>query len=879
MDPATPLPTGTVTFLFTDIEGSVRLWEQHPDAMRQALARHDLLLRHAIEAHGGQVFKTVGDAFCAAFSTPPAAVAAALEAQRALLSEPWEETGPLRVRLALHTGVPDVHGGDYFGAPLNRVARLLAAGHGGQVLLSAATQELVRDRLPEGVTLRDLGEYRLRDLARPERVFQLVHADIPAEFPPLRGLDAGPHNLPVQRTPLIGREKEIAAVRQLLLRTDTGLVTLTGPGGTGKTRLALHVGADLLDDFSDGVFFVDLAPIRDPGLVASAIAQTLGVREAGGQPLVETVRAFLREKSLLLVVDNFEQVVAAAPLVADLLATAPRLKVLVTSRGVLRLQGEQEFPVPPLALPDPQRLPPLEGLSQYGAVALFLQRARAVKPEFDLTPENALVVAEICHRLDGLPLAIELAAARIRLLPPQAIASRLGTGGEAAGGALKLLTGGARDRPARQQALRTAIAWSYDLLDAAEKTLFRRLTVFVGGCTLEAAEAVCSADGDREIDLLDAAASLVEKSLLRQDERLAGEPRLVMLETIREFGRECLIESGEEASLRHRHAEYVHRWVERAERELEGPDQAAWLDQLKVEHYNVQAMLEWCVLHPEKTDLGLRSAAGLVLYWDVHGHYTEGSGWLERLLGNSDHASREEHAKGLQAAGEFARLQGDNSRAVELASQSLALAREIGDNQVAARSLQILGNVTYIRGDVASARVLTAESLSIFRKLGDRQGAARSVHHLGVLALREGDYAEAGARFEESLAMHREQGNGQRIALNIFCLALVARGRGEYRAADACLRESMAIARGLGYQRLLVMGVEGFAAVLLGAAGRVREVMHLPPQPNEGALVADSLAAARAALGEEAFAAAWAEGRSLTLDEAVALALDETREG
>jgi predicted ATPase/class 3 adenylate cyclase len=488
------LPTGTVTFLFTDIEGSTRLWAQHPDGMRVALARHDTLLREAIEAHGGAVFKTIGDAFCAAFTTAADAVAAIVEAQRALAHESWETTGSLRVRAALHTGAAAQRDADYFGHTLSRVARLRDAGHGGQTLLSLATAELVRDHLPPNLELRDLGQHRLKDLTRPERIFQLVIPDLPADFPSLRALDPRRANLPVQPTDFIGREREVAEVCGLLRRDGVRLVTLTGPGGTGKTRLGIQVAAELLDEFSDGVAFVALAPISDPALAASAIAQALEVKESGGTPLIESLKAYLREKQLLLVLDNFEQIADAAPLVAELLAAATQLTVLVTSRERLHLSGEHEYAVPPLGLPpttDDRRpttgrwRPNLHTITQYEAVRLFIERAQAARADFAVTNDNAPAVAEICYRLDGLPLAIELAAARVKLFPPQALLTRLDN-------RLKLLTGGARDLPARQQTIRNTIDWSYNLLDAGEQTLFARLGVFVGGCTLEAAEAVCS---------------------------------------------------------------------------------------------------------------------------------------------------------------------------------------------------------------------------------------------------------------------------------------------------------------------------------------------------------------------------------------------------
>src|SRR5215207_7851027 len=578
------LPSGTVTFLFTDIEGSTKLWERSPQAMQRALARHDQILRDAVEDLGGCVFKTIGDAFCCAFSTTTDALEAALEAQRALLTkEGWpEETGPLRVRMALHTGTTEERDGDYFGPPVNRVARLLSAAHGGQVLLSLATQELVRDQLPLDVELRDLGEHRLKDLFGPERVFQLVAPGLPAEFPPLRTLEGHPNNLPLQPTPLVGREREVSEIAERLRSEGVRLLTLTGPGGTGKTRLALQSAAELLEEFDDGAFFVALAAITDPELVPSAIAEPLGVRESAEQTLQESLKSYIRDKRLLLILDNFEQVLEGAPVAGELVGACPKLKVLATSRIPLRLYGEQEYPVPPLALPDPSDLPPLEILTQYGAVKLFVERARAVKADFAVTNESAPAVAEICARLDGLPLAIELAAARIRILPPQQMLQRLGD-------RLKLLKGGARDVPARQQTLRGTIDWSYDLLTEEEKVLFWRLSVFSRSHTLEAAEEVCDPEG--KLDALEVVGSLLEKSLLRREQGVGGEPRFVMLETVHEYAREKLEESEEAEEVERRHAEYFLALAEEANPKLKGPDQLQWLQRRETEHDNMRAAL------------------------------------------------------------------------------------------------------------------------------------------------------------------------------------------------------------------------------------------------------------------------------------------------
>src|SRR5918995_1701993 len=559
-------PTGTVTFLFTDVEGSTKLWERHTETMRTALARHDEILRRSIEVHGGHVFKTVGDAFCALES--------ALAAQRAFLSDPWHtEIVALRARMALHTGTAEERGGDYFGPAVNRVARLLSAGHGGQVLLSSSTQELVRDHLPPKTHLRDLGERRLKDLSRPERIFQLTAPDLPSEFPPLRTLETHTNNLPLQATPLIGREREVEAVCELLRSSETRLLTLLGPGGTGKTRVGLQVAAELVDDFEDGVFFVPIASITDPTLVAPTIARVLGLSEGGARRAEELLEGYLRDRQALLLLDNLEQVLEAAPVVDRLLSTAAGLKILATSRTPLGLYGEYEFPIPPLSLPDPESLPPLEDLTEYEAVRLFVERARAVRPDFSLVEDNAPAVVEICQRLDGLPLAIELAAARIKLLPPQVLLDRLGN-------RLKILTGGARNLPERQRTLRNAIEWSYGLLDEGEKMLFGRFGVFSSGATLEAMEAVCEAEGDLPTDVFEGASSLLDKSLLRQEEEVGGEPRFVMLETIHEFADEKLEGSGDAEAVRRAHAEYFLALAEEAEPMLWGAEDAAWLDWL-----------------------------------------------------------------------------------------------------------------------------------------------------------------------------------------------------------------------------------------------------------------------------------------------------------
>lgn len=483
MLPALP-PAGTLTFLFTDIEGSTKLWEADPEGMSTVLARHDALMRAAIEASNGAVFKTIGDAFCAAFATAPEALSAVLNAQLAIVEEPWPSEIPLRVRMSLHTGAVEQRDGDYFGPPLNRTARLLSTGHGGQVLLSQTTYELVRDSLPPDVSLRDLGSHRLKDLARPEQVYQLVHPKLPSTFSPIRSLSSYSNNLPQQLTSFIGREREIADLEELLSKTR--LLTLTGSGGSGKSRLSLQVAADSLDDFPDGAWFVELASLSDPGLIPQTIASVLGLKEQSDRPMVQTITQSLKDKRLLLILDNCEHLLDTTAEIAEaLIRQCLGVKILASSREALSIAGEQAYRVPSLSLPDPKQQQTPESLSQYESVRLFIDRALLSRADFQVTNRSAPALASICTRLDGIPLAIELAAARVRSLSLEEIDDRLGQ-------RFRLLTGGSRTALPRQQTLRSLIDWSYDLLSDQEKLLLQRLSVFSGGWTLESAEAVCS---------------------------------------------------------------------------------------------------------------------------------------------------------------------------------------------------------------------------------------------------------------------------------------------------------------------------------------------------------------------------------------------------
>jgi predicted ATPase/DNA-binding SARP family transcriptional activator len=628
----------------------------------------------------------------------------------------------------------------------------------------------------------------------------------PAAVPPLT---ARPNNLPAQPTPLIGREHERATAGALLRREEVRLLTLTGPGGTGKTRLGLQIAADLLDQFADGVYLVELAPIRDPGLIASAVVQALGVREETDRPPMASLKAYLREKHLLLLLDNFEHLLAAASVVTELLAAAPRLKVLVTSRAVLHLRGEHEFPVPPLAVPDLKRLPPSEALSQYAAVALFIQRALAVRPSFRVTNENAPAVAEICHRLDGLPLAIELAAARIKLFSPQALLPRLEH-------RLSLLTGGAHDLPARQQTLRDAIAWSYDLLTEREQRLFRRLSIFAGGCIVEAVEAVCSVVSQGEMLGLEELAALVDQSLLQQEDAGRGEPRFTMLETIREYAQERLRESGEAEVLQWQHGSYFLRLAEAAEAALRGTEAAFWLERLETEHDNLRAALAWAI-EREEAEIGLQLIGALAPFWTMRAHWAEGEQWVTQVLALPGAAPRTPaRAAGLRAAALLAETQGDAEAARTCYYESLAIARECGDQVRSAQILATLGDMARRLGQIGRARPLYEESLVLYRELDDQRGLAGLLMSMGLMGVEARDFERARALLEESRAKYAELGDAWGVASTLVGLGTIAAVcEDDLEKARRYVEECLAIHRRLGARAKIASALYQLADVAM----------------------------------------------------------------
>jgi predicted ATPase/class 3 adenylate cyclase len=913
------LPTGTLTYLFTDIEGHSRPWDTHPQAMRTAMARHDALLTAVFAQHDGVVVRPrgEGDSLFTVFVRASDAVAAALAGQRALAAEDWGVVGPLRVRMGLHTGEADLREGDYYGSAVNRCGRIRSAAYGGQVLLSTATATLVRGALPPDTWLIDVGRHRLRNLHEPEQLFQLAAPDVPRDFPPLKTLDTQPNNLPLQLTSFVGRERELTALRTLLQQAR--LVTLVGPGGTGKTRLALEAAAEALDGFPDGVFFVDLTPLGDPGLVAQTIARAQGLRDNEGRSHEEALRAFLRDKHRLLVLDNFEHLLEAAPLVADLLQACPHVRVLVTSREPLRLRGEQLYPVAPLGVAAGET--PARTLVQSEGVQLFVERARARQPDFALSDAIVATVAAICTRLDGLPLAIELAAAHLRLLPPEALLARLER-------RLPLLVGGARDAPARQRTLRDTIGWSYELLTSLEQVLFRRLAEFAGGWTLDAAEAVWGVEGDAGVAVLEGLESLIDKSLVHRAEAAEGEPRFGMLETVREFAREQVEAHGEAEALRGRHLTSFLALAETAEPHLTSATREPWLTRLDAEQDNLRAALGWAV---ETGDVisALRLAGALQWYWFFRGRLSEGRRWLERALALPGAEDRTVgRAKALAGAWWLAFEQGERRARLPQLEECVAIWRQVGDTRGLAHALVFLG-LAQRHGDATALCACFEESTALFRAMDDRWGLAHALYFYvaalgtsrnyaqqpladgpdvrsliaqshalfrelddpwglggtlwqrGMVAAQEGDIATAHTLLGESLAQSRRAQDAWRITATLATLADLAVTAGDLAGAVALYQESLATARELSEMEAIETCLTGTAQVLwkhgrpavavrmLATVESVLDLAGLAAESHSRRRLASATAPLRVELGEEAFAAAWKDGRALSLEQAI----------
>ena len=800
---------GVTTLLFTDIEGSTRLWEQEAANMSPALAQHDALSRMAVERNRGIVVKMTGDGMYAAFDDTLDAVNAALMLQESL-NDPATTNGiTFRVRYGLHVGVVERRNDDLFGSPVNRAARVMKAAHGGQILLSQAVVDHVTARLPAQASLLDLGGVRLRDLGSSEHIYQLVHPKLRQDFPALRSLEATPNNLPQQVTSFIGRERELADIKELL--AGTRLLTLLGMGGLGKTRLSLQIAADVLEKYPDGVWFVDLAPIKDPSLVPNAVAQVLGVHEERGKPLMQTLCEHVKDHKLLFVLDNCEHLMTACASLADtLLRDASDLRILATSREALKIRGEQAYQVLPLKAPD--RNAGVETLLRSEAVQLFVERARLQKPGFSLTERDAPAIAELCARLEGIPLALELAAARLRSLSVDELNKRLHD-------RFKLLTGGSRVALERQQTLRALVSWSYDLLQEPEQVLLDRLSVFVGGFDLDAAEPVCGADPILPEDVLDLVTSLVEKSLVmvKQED---GWSRYGMLETIREFAREHRVDLGGDrgryglqqtirdfahghlikrddmAATAARHCNYYLDFAKKARQQLHGTEQAEWTRRMETELDNLRAAIALALAGGVDPVIAVKLEVALMRFRTLRGYSTEGRKNVHAaLVLPSIMEPNAARAHALYTGGVLAMNQGDHAEARQMLTECLAIRRALGNNREIAATLSTLSTQYLHQDETATARDCEEEALDIFRELGDRIGEGIGLLNLGGIAVRQGDYGSAEELFDQSLAIARSikhQELESECEHNLGDLALRA---GNLEAAEARFARALKICR------------------------------------------------------------------------------------
>jgi predicted ATPase/class 3 adenylate cyclase len=869
-----PEPHNLTTFLFTDIEGSTRLWEQDGARMGPAMALHDAMARAAVQARRGRVVKMTGDGVHAAFDDALDALGAALALQRSL-ADPGATAGlALRVRCGLHAGTDERRDNDFYGTAVNRAARIMAAAHGGQVLVSDAVARLVSSRLPEGVALRDLGAVRLRDLAQPERVHQVMHPDLRAEFPALRSLEKTPNNLPRALTSFVGRERELHEVRARL--GTARLLTVTGMGGLGKSRLAIEAAWASMDGFADGAWLAELAPLRDPSRVAQAIASALGVKEEAGHPVIEALERHVADRELLIVLDNCEHLLAACAEVARrLLGAGARLTILATSREPLRLGGESTYPLAALAVPSPFAAGEPSALEQYDAVRLFIDRAAAAQAAFALDAENAGAVTAICHRLDGVPLALELAAARVRTMPVEQIALRLND-------RFRLLTRGDPTALPRQQTLRATIDWSHDLLDAAERAVFHRLSVFAGGWSLDAAEAVASGAGVVREDVADLLGRLVEKSLA---EAHVDSGRYRLLETVRQYAEEKLADSPDGPAARSRHLACFAGLAEQAKRELVGADQARWIERLDVERENLLRAHEYAGQSASGTELGLNLVNAVKRYWINSGLLELGLRvTLEALARPGAQERGFPRLRGLFDAGQLGFFVGRYEQARACLEESLSIAREMHDEGKVAMVLTPLAWAARAQGDLPTARACLQEALALAEKLGDRREILAATNALAQIHRMEGDLRGAETLYRRVIPWARQGGDREATAIGLLNLAIVAIALEAPHDAGAALKEACALADDIGSRRVghgvlevaaaLATSLEQWeqAARLLGGAEAHGSRAGLHRDPADEAFLAPRIAGARARLGAAAFEARVAEGRSLSYDDAMAQA-------
>ncbi|MDE2358415.1 MAG: adenylate/guanylate cyclase domain-containing protein [Betaproteobacteria bacterium] len=904
-------PSTVLTFLFTDIEGSTSKWEGHPEQMAQAVAGHDAVLREAVQGHGGHIVKTTGDGIYAAFPAPDDGLGAVIDIQLGLLDPAATAGLPLRVRCGLHTGAVQARDNDYFGTTINRTARIMGAAHGGQILVSQAIAEALRERLPEGVSLLDLGSVRLKGLSTSEAVFQVVHPRLEQSFPALRELEATPNNLPQQLTSFIGRERECAEVAQML--TSARLLTLLGMGGLGKTRLSLQIGTDVMDLYPDGVWFIDLQAIRDGSLVASETARVLSVREEPGRPLLQTLCAHVKSRKLLLILDNCEQVIdASAELANALLRSAPDVRMLTTSRIALRVPGEQTYVVQPLPLPS--RTASFEALSQSTAVQLFVERAKLHKPAFALTEREAPAIAELVSRLEGIPLALELAAARVRSLAVADINKRLND-------RYKILTGGDRTLQARQQTLRALVDWSYDLLNEQEQVLLGRLSVFAGSFSLEAAEAVCGADPLDPMDVLDLITSLAEKSLVNTEEAEDG-LRYRLLETIRDYSREKLVARGEQAATAAAHCDHFFKMTKAANRESQGAGQAEWTRRIETDLENIRAACSLAIEGGVDQIVAIKLAVALMWFWILRGYSTEGRRYVRAALAlPAVQANDFIHGHALYVGACLAYTQGDNTEAQRMLERSLEIRRRDGKPLEIAATLSTLSSARLSIGDASGAREVESEAASIFKELGDRANEAIAQFHLGQIDAYVNDIGHARGRFESCLAVARETQSHELESECELMLGELAQEEGNIETARAGFSRSLDICKNVGDKRGEAMALwwlgkadlaagdidtarirlggalrafqafdmfaellgcledhagmaaklgNGDAAVrLFAAANAAREKLWLPRSPQAERRWNAALAELRVTLDEAAFRQSWSEGEAADVASAV----------
>jgi predicted ATPase/class 3 adenylate cyclase len=913
-------PSGTVTFLFTDIESSTKLWEQYPDEMKSALQKHDSILKDVIASNHGYLIKTTGDGVHAVFSTTLDAVNASIAAQRDFQTSEFfkDSKAAIKVRMGIHTGEAQLRDGDYYGGTLNRAARIMSIGHGGQILISATTLQVAREHLPESVSNLDLGLHHLKGLNRPEQIFQLNAPDLQDEFPALRSLTYATNNLPAQLTSFIGRERELAEAKSRL--EGARLLTMIGPGGTGKTRLSIQLGTQLLSTFSDGVWLVEFAPVADPSLIMQTIANALDIREAPGTPLHTLVHDYLRGKQLLLILDNCEHLVdASAKIADDFLKVAPNIKIIASSREALGINGETVYRVPSLSLPEQAEVAK-DAAMGFESVQLFVDRASASKRNFQLSDENAPSVAQICSRLDGIPLAIELAASRINVFSPEQIAKRLDD-------RFKLLTGGSRTALPRQQTLRALIDWSYDLLSEGERALLRRLSVFAGGWTFEAAETICDT-----VDVFEHLPQLINKSLVTLNEE-GDEPRYFLLETIRQYARDKLLENDEGKGTRDRHLSYYLEMAEMAQPELlQRAHEMEWLRCFENEYDNIRTAVEWGLSNDPFAVL--RMTYLLLFFMMTKSHSGEGRRWgvaalksiddgrsltaeenkqkgrllsslsiLSFSMGDNQAAVQEaDHALtllrpandewylaltlGFQAAAHF--LTGNADIAIDTMNEAIRLAEELGDKYVLGAVLSSSSRVAaFASGDFAKAKALHERACELLKEHGNRWTYAITLYGLGNIAIALNDFETAREKFNLAMQIMQELGSKRNVVMVKSDLAHILRLEGNYSEAISSYHGTIREWQKLGHRAAVAHQLESIAFIckalekveralrLFGAAQALREKIQIDMTAQEREVYEKEVADLKANMDEKEFASLWAGGRSMTMEEAIELAMEE----